>query len=52
MYIEDFFNKNYVLWKEFWLFRLFSEDKGDYIDVWIVKMTIKTNEVDRDFCFF
>ena len=27
---------------------LFSGDKGDYSDVWMIKITIKTNEIDMD----
>ena len=41
-----FSNKNYVLS----LFRLFPGDKGDHSDVWMVKITIKTNETDMDCC--
>ena len=29
-------------------FGLFSGDKGDYNDAWMIKMTIKTNEIDMD----
>ena len=29
------------LWKALWLFGLFSRDKGDYFDVWVVKITSK-----------
>ena len=39
------------LWKKFWTFGLFSGDKGDYGDVWMIKITIKTNETDIDVCF-
>ena len=31
-----------------WLFGLFPGDKGDYIDVWIIKITTKTNQTDID----
>ena len=27
------------------------EDKGDYSDVWVIKITIETNEIDMDVCF-
>ena len=33
MYIEDFFNKIYVLGTKIVAFELFSGDKGDYSDV-------------------
>ena len=36
--------------KKSWLFGLFSEDKGDYSDVGMIKITIKTNEIDMDLC--
>ena len=26
--------------------------KGDYTDVWMVKITIKTNQIDMEVCFF
>ena len=31
-------------------FGLFSEDKGGYIDVWVIKITIRTNQIDMDVC--
>ena len=35
------------LWKALWLFQLFSSD------VWMIKITIKTNQIVRlDVCFF
>ena len=39
MHIETFSTKNCVLWKKMWL----SGDKGDYIDMCMVKNTIKSN---------
>ena len=27
---------------------LFSGDKGDYIDLWTMKITIKANQIDMD----
>ena len=39
------------LWKKLWFFGLFSGDKGDYSDVWMIIITFKTNEVDM-FAFF
>ena len=35
-----------------WLFGPFSGDKGDYIDVRMIKITIETNQIDMDVCFF
>ena len=40
------------LWKRLWFCELFSGDKGDYIDVWMMKITIKTNQIDMNVCFF
>ena len=31
--------------KKLWRFGLFSRDKGDYIDVWMIKIMIKTNQI-------
>ena len=44
----------YVLWKKLWHFGLFPGDKDDYIDVdmWMIKITIKTNQIHMDVCFF
>ena len=39
------------LWKKSWLFGLFSVGKSDYIDVWMIKIMIRTNEIDMDVCF-
>ena len=39
-------------WGKLWLFGLFSGYKSDYIDVWMIKITIKTNQVHMDVCFF
>ena len=38
--------------EKLWLFGLFSGDKGDCIDVWMIKTTIETNQIDMDACFF
>ena len=38
--------------EKFWFFGPFSWDKGDYIDVWMIKVTIKTNQIEMDVCFF
>ena len=35
-----------------WLFGLFSEEKGDYSDVWMTKITTERNDIDMDVCFF
>ena len=34
------------------VFGLCSGDKGDYSDVWMIKVMIKTNEIDMDVHFF
>ena len=31
---------------------MFSGDKSDYIDVWIIKVTIKTKQINMDVCLF
>ena len=33
-------------------FGLFSEDKRYYIDMLIIKITIKLNQINMDVCFF
>ena len=38
--------------KILWFFGLFSGDRGDYIDVWMIKFTIQTNKINMDVCFF
>ena len=47
-YIEGFFNKKLFYCGKMWLFGLFSnsEDKGDNIDMRMIKITIKTNQID------
>ena len=51
---EDKLNRRYIS-KTFstktmlWLFGLFS---WDYIDVWMIEVTIKTNQIDMGICFF
>ena len=32
--------------KKLWLFGLLSGDKGDYIDMWMIKIIIETNQID------
>ena len=31
-------------WTIFW-------GQGDYIDVWMIKITVETNKIDMDVCF-
>ena len=50
--LETFFNKTIFLWEKPWLVGLCSGDKGDYSEAWMVKITIKINEIDMDVCFF
>ena len=33
-------------------FLLFAGDKSDYIDVWMIKIVIKINQIDMDVCPF
>ena len=40
-----------MFWGKVVAFRLFSGDKGDYSDVWMIKITVKTDEIDSDVCF-
>ena len=47
--MENFWN---VFGEKPWLFELFSGDKDDYSDGWMIKSTIKANEIDMDVCFF
>ena len=35
-----------------WLFGLNSGDKGDNIDMWMIKITIKANQIDMDVLLF
>ena len=34
--------------EKLWLFGLLSEDEGDNIDTWMIKITIKANQIDMD----
>ena len=34
--------------EKLWLFGLNSGDKGDSIDMWMIKITIKANQIDMD----
>ena len=49
---KDFFNKKTVFMKSIVAFGLFSGDKSDYIDLWMIKITIETNQIDMDVCYF
>ena len=46
--VTIFSKYSYVFGEKLWHFGLFSGDKGDYSDVWIIKITNKTNEIDMD----
>ena len=46
-----FFNKKIFIVEKLWLFGLFSGDKGDNIDMWMIKITIKANQIDMDVLF-
>ena len=47
-YRRLFQQKTVSLWKKLWLFGLFSGDKGDNIDMWMIKITIKANKIDMN----
>ena len=34
--------------EKFWLLELFSGDKSDNIDMWMIKITIKANQIDMN----
>ena len=46
--MEGFFNKNSFVVGKLCLFGLFSGDKGVNIDMWIIKITIKANQIEMD----
>ena len=53
--IEGFFNKEpFFVMEKLWHFGLFSGDKGDNIDAWMIKITIKTgtDPLNRDALLF
>ena len=50
--IEDFVNKKYVFVEKILAFLPVFLDKGDCSDVWMIKITIKTSQIDMDVCFF
>ena len=41
----------YTSKKKLWHSGLLSRDKGDNIDVWMIKIKIKSNQIDTDVCF-
>ena len=43
-----FLTKNCFIVEKLWLFGLFSGDKGDNIDMWMIKIAIKANQIDMD----
>ena len=47
-YRRFFQHKTVSLWKNCGIFRLSSGDKGDNIDMWMIKITIKSNQIDMD----
>ena len=47
-YRRLFQQKTVSLWKKLWLFGLFSGDKGDNIDMWMIKITIKASQIDMN----
>ena len=51
-YQRLFQQKTMFLWKKLWLFLLFPWDKGDYVDVWMIKIMIEINQIYMDVCFF
>ena len=46
--MEGFLNKNCFIVEKLWLFGLFSWDKGDNIDQWMIKIMIQANQIDMD----
>ena len=49
---DAYFQQKLCFEEKSWRFGLFSGDIGDYSDAWMIKITIKTNEIDMNFCFF
>ena len=47
-YRRFFPTKNHFIVEKLWLFGLFSGDKGDNIDMWMIKIMIKANQIDMD----
>ena len=50
--MECLFNKNFFIVEKLWLFGLNSGDEGDNIDMGMIKITIKANQIDVVFCLF
>ena len=46
--MESFFSKKLFHYGKIVAFGLFSGDKGDNIDMWMIKITIKGNQIDMD----
>ena len=51
-YRRLFQQKNYVFMEKIVAFLLFPWDKGDYVDVWMIKIMIEINQIYMDVCFF
>ena len=47
-YRRFFQQKNFFTVEKLWLFGLFAGDKGDNTDMWMIKITIKANQIDMD----
>ena len=47
-YRRFFQQKTSSLWKNCGFFGLFSGDEGDNTDMWMIKITIKANQIDMD----
>ena len=47
-YLKVFSTKSFLIVEKFWLFGLNSGDKGDNIDMWMIKITIKAIQIDMD----
>ena len=47
-YRRFFPTKNHFIVENCGFFRLFSGDKGDNIDMWMIKIMIKANQIDMD----
>ena len=46
--LKGFFNKKLFHCGKLWLFGLFSGDKGDNINMWMIKIMIEANQIDMD----
>ena len=45
---RSFQQKNFFIVEKLWPSGRFPWDKGDNIDMWIIKITIKANQIDMD----